>query len=308
MTFLDRGDYPLPDDRETLFALVEKMREVQPTVILTHSRVDPYNYDHPLAADLTLRARMVAQARGHESAYPPLGAPPVFRFEPHQPEMCEFTPDVLVDISAVFDRKLAAMRGDGLAGPPGPLLHRPGPAARRAGGAQRRAGLDPPGRGVRAGLPPGGGGAGWVTPVVVTGPPRTPSGLVAELGGYGVATVHEALGRRGLLGADLRPAWPGARAAGTAVTALCLPGDNLTVHVAVELTGPGDVLVVTTTEPSLEGYIGELLTTSLAARGVTGLVTTTGIRDVADDRRGRLPGLVAGGERPGHGQGGGRDR
>lgn len=121
-----------------------------------------------------------------------------------------------------------------------------------------------------------------VTPVVVTGPPRTPSGLVAELGGYGVATVHEALGRRGLLGADLRPAWPGARAAGTAVTALCLPGDNLTVHVAVELTGPGDVLVVTTTEPSLEGYIGELLTTSLAARGVTGLVTTTGIRDVAD--------------------------
>ena len=118
--------------------------------------------------------------------------------------------------------------------------------------------------------------------MVVTGPPRTPSGLVAELGGYGVATVHEALGRRGLLGADLRPAWPGARAAGTAVTALCLPGDNLTVHVAVELTGPGDVLVVTTTEPSLEGYIGELLTTSLAARGVTGLVTTTGIRDVAD--------------------------
>jgi 4-oxalomesaconate hydratase len=110
MTFLDRGDYPLPDDRETLFALVEKMRQVQPTVILTHSRVDPYNYDHPLAADLTLRARMVAQARGHESAYPPLGAPPVFRFEPHQPEMCEFTPDVLVDISAVFDRKLAAMQ------------------------------------------------------------------------------------------------------------------------------------------------------------------------------------------------------
>jgi 4-hydroxy-4-methyl-2-oxoglutarate aldolase len=121
-----------------------------------------------------------------------------------------------------------------------------------------------------------------VTPVVVTGPPRTPSALVARLGGYGVATVHEALGRRGLLGADLRPAWPGARAAGTAVTALCLPGDNLTVHVAVELTGPGDVLVVTTTEPSLAGYIGELLTTSLAARGVTGLVTTTGIRDVTE--------------------------
>jgi len=128
-----------------------------------------------------------------------------------------------------------------------------------------------------------------VKPVVVTGPPRTPSALVKELGRQGVATVHEAMGRRGLLGHDLRPAWPGARAAGTAVTALCLPGDNLTVHVAVELTGPGDVLVVTTTEPSLEGYLGELLTTSLAARGVTGLVTTTGIRDVADIETAAFP-------------------
>jgi 4-oxalomesaconate hydratase len=110
MTFLDRGDYPLPDDRETLFLLVEKMREVQPSVILTHSAADPHNADHPLAADLTLRGRMVAQARGHESAHPPLGAPPVFRFEPHQPEICQFMPDVLVDISAVFATKLAAMR------------------------------------------------------------------------------------------------------------------------------------------------------------------------------------------------------
>lgn len=110
MTFLDRGDYPLPDDRETLFALVEIMREIQPTAILTHSAIDPHNYDHPLAADLTMRARMVAQARGHESEHPPLGAPPVFRFEPHQPELCHFTPDVLVDVSAVFEKKLAAMR------------------------------------------------------------------------------------------------------------------------------------------------------------------------------------------------------
>jgi 4-oxalomesaconate hydratase len=110
MTFLDRGDYPLPDDQETLFLLVEKLREVQPSVILTHSKVDPYNYDHPLAADLTMRARMVAQARGHSSPYPTLGAPPVFRFEPHQPEMCQFSPDVLVDITPVFERKLEAMR------------------------------------------------------------------------------------------------------------------------------------------------------------------------------------------------------
>jgi 4-hydroxy-4-methyl-2-oxoglutarate aldolase len=126
-------------------------------------------------------------------------------------------------------------------------------------------------------------------PTVVTGPPRTPAEVVAALGGHGVATVHEAMGRLGLLGRDLRPVWPGARLAGTAVTALCLPGDNLTVHVAIELTGPGDVLVVTTTAPSLDGYIGELLTTSLAARGVTGLVTTTGIRDVADIAAARFP-------------------
>jgi 4-oxalomesaconate hydratase len=110
ISFLDRGDYPLPDDRETLFLLVEKLREIQPAIILTHSRVDPYNLDHTLAADLTLRARMVAQADGHESDHPPLGAPPVFRFEPHQPEMCEFTPDVLVDVTTVFERKLEAMR------------------------------------------------------------------------------------------------------------------------------------------------------------------------------------------------------
>jgi 4-oxalomesaconate hydratase len=110
MTFLDRGDYPLPTDNETLFLLVEKLREVQPDVILTHALVDPYNDDHPTAAALTLKARMVAQARGHESAHPPLGAPQVFRFEPHQPEMCEFRPDVLVDVTSVFDRKLDAMR------------------------------------------------------------------------------------------------------------------------------------------------------------------------------------------------------
>lgn len=109
MRFLDKGDYPLPRSEEILLELAEIMREIQPDVILTHSVVDPYNYDHPAAADLTIQARAVAQALGRESAYPVLGAPPVFRFEPHQPEMCQFSPDVLVDITPVFDRKLAAM-------------------------------------------------------------------------------------------------------------------------------------------------------------------------------------------------------
>jgi 4-oxalomesaconate hydratase len=109
MHFLDKGDYPLPAGEDMLLELAELMREIAPAVILTHSRADPYNYDHPVAADLTIRSRAVAQALGRESAHPPLGAPPVFRFEPHQPEMCEFRPDVLVDITAVFDRKTAAM-------------------------------------------------------------------------------------------------------------------------------------------------------------------------------------------------------
>jgi len=120
-----------------------------------------------------------------------------------------------------------------------------------------------------------------VKPVIVTGPPRADRRAVAELGTLGVATVHEAAGKTGLLGPGLRPAWPGAAAAGTAVTALCGPGDNLMVHAAIEQAAPGDLLVITTTSPCSDGYIGELIVTSLLARGVTGLVTTTGIRDVA---------------------------
>jgi len=120
-----------------------------------------------------------------------------------------------------------------------------------------------------------------VKPVIVTGPPRADRAAVEELGRLGVATVHEAAGRTGLLGCDLRPAWAGAATAGTAVTALCGPGDNLMVHAAIEQAGPGDLLVITTTSPCRDGYIGDLIVTSLLARGVTGLITTTGVRDVA---------------------------
>jgi 4-hydroxy-4-methyl-2-oxoglutarate aldolase len=120
-----------------------------------------------------------------------------------------------------------------------------------------------------------------VKPVIVTGVPRAAETVVAELGELGVATVHEAASRTGLLGPDLRPVRAGAQVAGTAVTVLCGPGDNLMVHAAIEQAGPGDLLVITTTAPSSYGYIGELIVTSLIARGVTGLVTTTGVRDVA---------------------------
>ncbi len=128
-----------------------------------------------------------------------------------------------------------------------------------------------------------------MNPVVIMNPPRADPAVVDELGDLGVATVHEAAGKTGLLGAALRPAWAGARAAGTALTVLCGPGDNLMLHVAIEQARPGDLLVVTTTSPSSDGFVGELITTSLAAREVRGLVTTTGVRDVAEITAARFP-------------------
>jgi 4-hydroxy-4-methyl-2-oxoglutarate aldolase len=121
-----------------------------------------------------------------------------------------------------------------------------------------------------------------VKPVVVTGCPRADLGEVDELAGLGVATVHEAIGRTGYLGPAIRPVHLGSRIGGTAVTVLCPPGDNLMIHAAVEQCRPGDVLVVTTTSPSSDGAFGELLGTALAHRGVRGLVTTGGVRDVAE--------------------------
>lgn len=121
-------------------------------------------------------------------------------------------------------------------------------------------------------------------PVIVTDPPRADLDQVARLADYGVATVHEALGRSGLLGPDLRPIQDGARMGGTAVTALCWPGDNLMIHAAVEQCREGDVLVVTTTSPCRDGLFGELFATALRYRKVRGLVTTTGVRDVTDLR------------------------
>lgn len=117
--------------------------------------------------------------------------------------------------------------------------------------------------------------------VVVVDPPRADPGLTRELGAFGVATVHEAIGRQGLLDRRFRPVVPGATLAGTAVTALCWPGDNLMVHAAVEQCRTGDVLVVTTASPCHDGLFGELLATSLLARGVCGLVIEAGVRDVA---------------------------
>jgi 4-hydroxy-4-methyl-2-oxoglutarate aldolase len=119
-------------------------------------------------------------------------------------------------------------------------------------------------------------------PTIVRSISRPEGETVRLLGELGVATVHEAQGRTGLMRPYIRPIYAGARVAGPAVTVLCHPGDNLMLHAAVEVCRPGDVLVVALVSESTDGMFGELLGCSVQARGVAGLVIDAGVRDAAE--------------------------
>jgi 4-hydroxy-4-methyl-2-oxoglutarate aldolase len=125
--------------------------------------------------------------------------------------------------------------------------------------------------------------------VVIREIERADPGLIERLGDAGTATVHEAMGRIGFVGPQICPIQTGAKIGGSAITVSSHPGDNIMIHAAIEMCQPGDIMVVSHTAPTTHGEFGDLLATSLLARGVVGFITDGGVRDTADIREMGLP-------------------
>jgi 4-oxalomesaconate hydratase len=107
--FWDVGDYPMELTRDHLFRLVDVYRAIRPSFVLTHSRKDPYNFDHPMTTEFAQHARVIAQAHGHNPEQKVIGAPQVYLYEPHQPERSDWKPNVFMSIDSVWAQKRAAI-------------------------------------------------------------------------------------------------------------------------------------------------------------------------------------------------------
>ncbi len=258
------------------------IREFAPDVLVTHTDTDPFNPDHPVAYAAVNRARRLAAGAGVQSAFATVKPPELLLFEPHQPELCNFTPTTFVDITAVMEQKQAAMaemeaqrylqsyyaeRAD----------HR-GNHARRSSGDNA----------IRQ--------AEAFQRVTPAGPHRAMSGerttentVYGELAELGSATVYEAGGRGGYVDADLIQVLPGSRAAGPARTVRCGQDDNLMVHAVMAQLEPGEVLVLTMPEARPVALIGELLATQAKVRGAAAILVDASIRDVGELQELGLP-------------------
>ena len=234
-------------------------------MLITHTDTDPFNPDHPVAHAAVVRARSLAAGAGVQSAFKTVRPPELFLFEPHQPELCNFTPTLFVDITPVIEQKRAAMAEMKAQHYLQELLRaarRPARQPRAALVGQQR---DPPGRGLPAGHPPGG--------------ECTVNEIYSRLAQLGSATVYEAGGRRGYVEADLIQVLPGSRAAGPARTVVCAQDDNLMVHAAMAELEPGEVLVLTMPEPRPVALIGELLATQAKVRRAAAILVDASVRD-----------------------------